>query len=288
MPDPDASAILRAPRSPYPMTAARRLLAPLIASTVAFVATTVAAALPPGVTQGPSVEGITEYTLANGLTVLLFPDASEAEDDRQRHLPGRLAPRELRRDRHGAPARAHDVQGHADLAATSRPSSAKRGMRFNGSTWYDRTNYFESFNASPENLAVGARDGSRPHGQLVHRTRRPRQRDDRGAQRVRERREQSRSILLRADARHRLRVAQLRQGDDRRALRHRERRHRAAAGVLPHVLPAGQRGADRRRQVRSRRDARLDRASTSARSRSRRARCRASTPRSPCRTASAR
>ena len=31
--------------------------------------------------------------------------------------------------------------------------------------------------------------------------------------------------------------------------------HRAAAGVLPHVLPAGQRGADRRRQVRPRRDA---------------------------------
>jgi zinc protease len=35
-----------------------------------------ALALPKGVAQGPSVEGITEYRLANGLRVLLFPDAS--------------------------------------------------------------------------------------------------------------------------------------------------------------------------------------------------------------------
>src|ERR1044072_5333656 len=33
--------------------------------------------LPKGVTQGPSAEGITEYRLANGLKVLLFPDASK-------------------------------------------------------------------------------------------------------------------------------------------------------------------------------------------------------------------
>ena len=35
------------------------------------------AALPAGITQGPSGERITEYKLANGLTVLLFPDASK-------------------------------------------------------------------------------------------------------------------------------------------------------------------------------------------------------------------
>ena len=33
--------------------------------------------LPKGVVQGPSVEGITEYRLPNGLKVLLFPDASK-------------------------------------------------------------------------------------------------------------------------------------------------------------------------------------------------------------------
>ena len=32
--------------------------------------------LPKGVVQGPSVEGITEYRLPNGLKVLLFPDSS--------------------------------------------------------------------------------------------------------------------------------------------------------------------------------------------------------------------
>ena len=35
-----------------------------------------ALALPKGVVQGPSVEGITEYRLPNGLKVLLFPDSS--------------------------------------------------------------------------------------------------------------------------------------------------------------------------------------------------------------------
>ena len=46
-----------------------------------------------------SVEGITEYRLANGLRVLLFPDPTKPTDHRQHHLPGRLAQRELRRDR---------------------------------------------------------------------------------------------------------------------------------------------------------------------------------------------
>ena len=34
-------------------------------------------ALPKGVGAGPCVEGICEYTLRNGLRVLLFPDASK-------------------------------------------------------------------------------------------------------------------------------------------------------------------------------------------------------------------
>ena len=33
--------------------------------------------LPAGVTRGPTVEGITEYRLANGLRVILFPDPSK-------------------------------------------------------------------------------------------------------------------------------------------------------------------------------------------------------------------
>ena len=34
-------------------------------------------ALPKGVVAGPSIEGISEYTLANGLRVLLFPDPTK-------------------------------------------------------------------------------------------------------------------------------------------------------------------------------------------------------------------
>ena len=58
---------------------------------------------------------------------------------------------------------------------------------------------------------MGARDGSGPDGQLVHPQERPRFRDDRRAQRVRERREQPAARAVRADARLRVPVAQLRQ-----------------------------------------------------------------------------
>src|SRR6266550_6854406 len=56
----------------------RRWLVRGLAPAFLFVATSVAlAALPAGITQGPTVEGIAEYTLANGLKVLLFPDPSQ-------------------------------------------------------------------------------------------------------------------------------------------------------------------------------------------------------------------
>ena len=58
----------------FPAPFLRRLAAFLVPL---FVAAGVHAALPAGVTQGPSIEGVTEYRLANGLTVLLFPDASK-------------------------------------------------------------------------------------------------------------------------------------------------------------------------------------------------------------------
>ena len=92
------------------------------------------------------------------------------------------------------------------------------------------------------------------------------------------RRERARQRAVRAHAVRRLRLAQLRQVDDRRALRHRERADRAAAGLLPDVLPAGQRHAARRRQVRRSRHARAGATSTSARSRGPRACCPSCTP----------
>lgn len=60
------------------MTRSPRLASFIASYVLLFVTTIACAALPPGVTQGPSVEGITEYTLANGLKVLLFPEIGRA------------------------------------------------------------------------------------------------------------------------------------------------------------------------------------------------------------------
>ncbi|MGH7655450.1 MAG: insulinase family protein, partial [Gemmatimonadaceae bacterium] len=48
-----------------------------LAALLAIVGGPLAAQLPQGITKGATVEGITEYDLANGLRVLIFPDASK-------------------------------------------------------------------------------------------------------------------------------------------------------------------------------------------------------------------
>ena len=82
-----------------------------------------APALPGGVERVTSVEGITEYRLtSNGLKVLLFPDPTKQTITvNVTYLVG-LRARELRRDGHGAPARAPRLQGHAETSRTSRRS----------------------------------------------------------------------------------------------------------------------------------------------------------------------
>ena len=118
------------------------------------------AALPAGVTQGRQRRRRHEYTLANGLSVLLFPDATQADDHRRRHVQGRLAPGELRRDRHGAPARAHAVQGHAVDAEHLRRSSAAAAC---SSTARRRTTAPTISRRSPRptRTRLGAEDGGR-------------------------------------------------------------------------------------------------------------------------------
>ena len=46
------------------------------------------------------------------------------------------------------------------------------GARPNGTTWFDRTNYFETLPGHRREPGLGARARSRPDGQLVHRARR--------------------------------------------------------------------------------------------------------------------
>ena len=133
------------------MNHASRLLARTFLAVLAFVALSAAAALPPGVTQGPSVEGITQYTLANGLTVLLFPDDSAAKTTvNVTYLVG------SRQENYGETGMAHLLEHMlfkgTPTIADPKAELTKRGMRFNASTWYDRTNYHETFNASPADL----------------------------------------------------------------------------------------------------------------------------------------
>jgi len=86
------------------------------------------------------------YRLSNGLRVLLFPDQSKPPSRSTSPIWWARATRTTG-DRYGAFAGAFAVQG-----ASKNPSIVQqfnqRGMRMNGTTWLDRTNYFELFHAS--------------------------------------------------------------------------------------------------------------------------------------------
>jgi zinc protease len=107
--------------------------------------------LPAGVTRGPSIEGITEYRLPNGLKVLLFPDASKPTVTvNVTYLVG------SRHENYGETGMAHLLE-HMLFKGTPNHRNipqqfAERGMEYNGTTSQDRTNYFEVFAASEANL----------------------------------------------------------------------------------------------------------------------------------------
>lgn len=134
---------------------ARALVAVPLAASLFFsplAVGTAQAALPPGVTQGATVEGITEYRLANGLTVLLFPDASQPKTTV--NVTYRVG---SAHENYGETGMAHLLEHLVFKGTPSRGNImqelGRRGMAFNGSTGWDRTNYFQTFTASDENLA---------------------------------------------------------------------------------------------------------------------------------------
>src|SRR5690349_10680843 len=133
------------------MTRIAHWAARLLAPAVFFIATVAGAALPAGVTQGPSIEGITEYKLANGLTVLLFPDVSQPKTTV--NVTYRVG---SRFENYGETGMAHLLEHLVFKGTPSRGNImqelGRRGMSYNGSTGWDRTNYFESFTASDDNL----------------------------------------------------------------------------------------------------------------------------------------
>jgi zinc protease len=108
--------------------------------------------LPAGMTRGATVEGITEYRLPNGLRVLLFPDGTKQTITVNiTYLVG------SRHENYGETGMAHLLE-HMVFKGTPNHQNipqelTSHGARPNGSTWYDRTNYFETFSATDENLA---------------------------------------------------------------------------------------------------------------------------------------
>lgn len=98
-----------------------------------------------------SVEGITEYQLENGMKVLLFPDPSKATITVNiTYLVG------SRMEGYGETGMAHLLE-HMVFKGSTRHTNipqelTSHGARPNGTTWYDRTNYFETFSATDENL----------------------------------------------------------------------------------------------------------------------------------------
>jgi len=108
--------------------------------------------LPPGIQKLASVEGITEYVIeANGLHILLFPDQSKPTVTvNVTYLVG------SRHEAYGETGMAHLLEHLVFKGTPNHPDIPKElnehGARFNGTTWYDRTNYFETVSSSDENL----------------------------------------------------------------------------------------------------------------------------------------
>jgi zinc protease len=110
-----------------------------------------ASAVPNAITEVTQVEGITEYRLANGLQVLLAPDATKPSTTV--NVTYRVGSRQ---ENYGETGMAHLLE-HLMFKGTPTTRNlmaemGKRGLRYNGSTSYDRTNYFASFSANDETL----------------------------------------------------------------------------------------------------------------------------------------
>lgn len=96
-------------------------------------------------------EGIAEYRLDNGMAVVLFPDASKPVTTV--NVTYRVG---SRHEGYGETGMAHLLEHlvfkgtptHADIPGEMR----RRGVRFNGTTWLDRTNYFASFASDADTL----------------------------------------------------------------------------------------------------------------------------------------
>jgi zinc protease len=100
---------------------------------------------------GPSIEGISEYSLPNGLKVLFVPDPSKPTVTV--NLTVFVG---SRHENYGEKGMAHLFE-HMLFKKTKKFADVKQeltklGGYANGTTWFDRTNYFESFPADDAKL----------------------------------------------------------------------------------------------------------------------------------------
>jgi zinc protease len=109
-----------------------------------------------GYVKVASVEGITEYRLDNGVRVLLYPDPSSSKVTvNMTVLVG------SRHEGYGETGMAHLLEHMVFKGTPDHPTIPKaladRGAQYNGTTNVDRTNYFETLNASDDNLEFAIR-----------------------------------------------------------------------------------------------------------------------------------
>ncbi|SHL82360.1 M16 family metallopeptidase [Chryseobacterium contaminans] len=98
-----------------------------------------------------NTEGVKEYTLSNGMKVLLIPDASQSN-----MVVNIIYNVGSKHEGYGEKGMAHLLE-HMLFKSTKKLGDIKKqlsdkGGDANGTTWYDRTNYYEIFPSSDENL----------------------------------------------------------------------------------------------------------------------------------------
>lgn len=98
-----------------------------------------------------SIEGINEYKLPNGLKILMVPDATQ-----NNVVVNVVYQVGSRHEGYGETGMAHLLE-HMLFKGSKKFSSIKKtiadkGASANGTTWYDRTNYYEILPASDSNL----------------------------------------------------------------------------------------------------------------------------------------
>jgi zinc protease len=133
------------------MNPKRLLIFSLLTAVFLAAALCPAQGLPNGVQKVTSVEGITEYSLNNGLHFLVFPDPSKPTITVNiTYLVG------SRQEGSGEGGMAHLLEHMVFKGSTNHlnimQELTEHGCRPNGSTTWDRTNYFETFKATDENL----------------------------------------------------------------------------------------------------------------------------------------